>query len=193
MLLRAKRVSQHHYPGLKPVINYGGGTWTLIGHGRQSVPVSITGKVRVTAASLFGRRSRSGGAGLAGTSPRAIPAHRTADRRGHRTCTSHLEITAAGNVQESRASNTWYQRRWPQLDGLLRRAPQPGRWLDRDCNAALNKQRIGERRWRPLELCYWPDQGALPAKGKQYPEHGYKRVRDTPPKAHQQQQPAGAQ
>ncbi|KAJ9531658.1 hypothetical protein QJQ45_021803, partial [Haematococcus lacustris] len=34
-------------------------------------------------------------------------------------------------------------------------APQPGRWLDRDCNAALNMQRIGESRWRPLELCYW--------------------------------------
>ncbi|KAJ9513616.1 hypothetical protein QJQ45_006077 [Haematococcus lacustris] len=29
-------------------------------------------------------------------------------------------------------------------------APQPGRWLDRDCNAALNMQRIGESRWRPL-------------------------------------------
>ncbi|KAJ9525005.1 hypothetical protein QJQ45_005932 [Haematococcus lacustris] len=35
--------------------------------------------------------------------------------------------------------------------------PQPGRWLDRDCNAALNMQRIGESRWRPLELCYWPE------------------------------------
>ncbi|KAJ9509146.1 hypothetical protein QJQ45_001638 [Haematococcus lacustris] len=44
-------------------------------------------------------------------------------------------------------------------------APQPGRWLDRDCNAALNMQRIGESRWRPLELCYCRDQGALPAKG----------------------------
>ncbi|KAJ9531896.1 hypothetical protein QJQ45_021993 [Haematococcus lacustris] len=71
-------------------------------------------------------------------------------------------------------------------------APQPGRWLDRDCNAALNMQRIGESRWRPLELCYWPDQGALPAKGKEYPEHGYKRLRDKPPKAQQQQQPAAA-
>ncbi|KAJ9534954.1 hypothetical protein QJQ45_029611, partial [Haematococcus lacustris] len=30
--------------------------------------------------------------------------------------------------------------------------PQPGRWLDRDCNAALNMQRIGESRWQPLEL-----------------------------------------
>ncbi|KAJ9512361.1 hypothetical protein QJQ45_012863 [Haematococcus lacustris] len=73
-------------------------------------------------------------------------------------------------------------------------APQPGRWLDRDCNSALNMQRIGESRWRPLELCYWPDQGALPAKGKEYPEHGYKRLRDKPPKAQeQQQQPAEAQ
>ncbi|KAJ9519781.1 hypothetical protein QJQ45_013449 [Haematococcus lacustris] len=72
-------------------------------------------------------------------------------------------------------------------------APQPVRWLDRDCNAALNMQRIGESRWRPLELCYWPAQGALPAKGKEYPGLGYKRLRDKPPKAQQQQQPAEAQ
>ncbi|KAJ9525845.1 hypothetical protein QJQ45_009270 [Haematococcus lacustris] len=71
-------------------------------------------------------------------------------------------------------------------------APQPGRWLDRDCNAALNMQRIGESRWRPLELCFWPDQGALPVKGKEYPGLGYKRLRDKPPKA-QEQQPAEAQ
>ncbi|KAJ9518363.1 hypothetical protein QJQ45_010298 [Haematococcus lacustris] len=61
--------------------------------------------------------------------------------------------------------------------------PQPGRWLDRDCNAALNMQRIGESRWRPLELCWWPEQGALPAKGKEDPGLGYKRLRDKPPKA----------
>ncbi|KAJ9525091.1 hypothetical protein QJQ45_017350 [Haematococcus lacustris] len=67
-------------------------------------------------------------------------------------------------------------------------APQPGRWLDRDCNAALNMQRNGESKWRPLELCYWPEQGKLPAKGKEYPGLGYKRLRDKPPKA--QQQPA---
>ncbi|KAJ9519284.1 hypothetical protein QJQ45_017942 [Haematococcus lacustris] len=70
-------------------------------------------------------------------------------------------------------------------------APQPGRWLDRDCNAALNMQRIGESRWRPLELCCWPEQGALPAKGKEYTGLGYKRLRDKPPKA-QEQQPAVA-
>ncbi|KAJ9513414.1 hypothetical protein QJQ45_005965 [Haematococcus lacustris] len=75
---------------------------------------------------------------------------------------------------------------------IAKPAPQPGRWLNRDCNAALNMQRIGESRWRPLELCYWPDQGALPAKGKEYPGLGYKRLRDKAPKA-QQQQPAEAQ
>ncbi|KAJ9522460.1 hypothetical protein QJQ45_008255 [Haematococcus lacustris] len=72
-------------------------------------------------------------------------------------------------------------------------APQPGRWLDRDCNAALTMQRIGESKWRALELCYWPEQGALPAKGKEYPGLGYKRLRDKQPKAQQQQQPAVAQ
>ncbi|KAJ9525806.1 hypothetical protein QJQ45_009310 [Haematococcus lacustris] len=71
-------------------------------------------------------------------------------------------------------------------------APQPGRWLDRDCNAALNMQRIGESKWRPLELCFWPEQGKLPAKGKEYPGLGYKRLRDKPPQA-QEQQPAVAQ
>ncbi|KAJ9534165.1 hypothetical protein QJQ45_002166 [Haematococcus lacustris] len=59
----------------------------------------------------------------------------------------------------------------------------------RDKDSALNMQRIGESKWRPLELCYWPDQGALPAKGKEYPGLGYKRLRDKPPKAQQQQAP----
>ncbi|KAJ9520533.1 hypothetical protein QJQ45_007417 [Haematococcus lacustris] len=61
--------------------------------------------------------------------------------------------------------------------------PQPGNWLDRDCNAALTMQRIGESRWRPLELCWWPDQAALPAKGREYPGLGYKQLQDKPPKA----------
>ncbi|KAJ9517865.1 hypothetical protein QJQ45_004196 [Haematococcus lacustris] len=70
--------------------------------------------------------------------------------------------------------------------------PRPGRWVDRDRNAMLNMQRIGESRWRPLELCWWPEQGKLPAKGKEYSGLGYKRLRDRPPQA-QQQQPAAAQ
>ncbi|GFH18771.1 hypothetical protein HaLaN_15627 [Haematococcus lacustris] len=53
--------------------------------------------------------------------------------------------------------------------------------------------RIGESRWRPLELCWWPEQTALAAKGKEYPGLGYKRLRDKPPKAQQQQKPAEAQ
>ncbi|KAJ9518711.1 hypothetical protein QJQ45_018709, partial [Haematococcus lacustris] len=53
---------------------------------------------------------------------------------------------------------------------------------------ACCKVRIGESRWRPWELCWWPEQGKLPAKGKDYPGLGYKRLRDKPPKAHQQQQ-----
>ncbi|KAJ9509429.1 hypothetical protein QJQ45_001874 [Haematococcus lacustris] len=70
----------------------------------------------------------------------------------------------------------------------------PTAWqvANRDCNAASNMQRIGESKWRPLELCWWPEQGKLPAKGKEYPGLGYKRLRDKPPKA-QQQQPAVAQ
>ncbi|KAJ9518004.1 hypothetical protein QJQ45_004334 [Haematococcus lacustris] len=68
-------------------------------------------------------------------------------------------------------------------------APQAGRWLDRDCNAVLNMQRIGESRWRPLELCWWPEQGKLPAKGKEYPGLGYKRLQEKPPKT----QPGAAQ
>ncbi|KAJ9514299.1 hypothetical protein QJQ45_012308 [Haematococcus lacustris] len=55
--------------------------------------------------------------------------------------------------------------------------------------AEWNTQRRQESRWRPLELCFWPDQGALPAKGKEYPGLGYKRLRDKPPKAQQQQAP----
>ncbi|KAJ9527817.1 hypothetical protein QJQ45_000379 [Haematococcus lacustris] len=61
-------------------------------------------------------------------------------------------------------------------------APQPGRWVDRDCDAALNMQRIVESTWRPLQLCWWPEQGKLPSKGKEYPELGYKRLRDRPPR-----------
>ncbi|KAJ9515685.1 hypothetical protein QJQ45_002673 [Haematococcus lacustris] len=56
-------------------------------------------------------------------------------------------------------------------------APQPGGWVDRDCNAALNMHmRIGKSKWRPLELCCWPGMPGMPAKGKEYPELGYKRL-----------------
>ncbi|GFH11354.1 hypothetical protein HaLaN_06839 [Haematococcus lacustris] len=44
-------------------------------------------------------------------------------------------------------------------------------------SALQGVQRIGESRWRPLELCWWPDLPELLAKGKEYPELGYKRRR----------------
>ncbi|KAJ9534246.1 hypothetical protein QJQ45_006964 [Haematococcus lacustris] len=55
-------------------------------------------------------------------------------------------------------------------------APQTDRWVDRDWNAALNMQRIGESRWRPLELCWWPDLPAQPAMGEDYQGLGYERL-----------------
>ncbi|KAJ9506581.1 hypothetical protein QJQ45_018509 [Haematococcus lacustris] len=76
--------------------------------------------------------------------------------------------------------------------------PQPGRWVDQDCDAALNMQHNFEH------AAHWGEQVApagavlvaglpqLPAKGKEYPGLGYKQQRDRPPKA-QQQQPATAQ
>ncbi|KAJ9530634.1 hypothetical protein QJQ45_014736, partial [Haematococcus lacustris] len=62
-----------------------------------------------------------------------------------------------------------------------KRAPLGGRWLDRDTNACLNFQRIGESMQRPLELCSWKDREALPPIGKEY-QQGYKRVNDRLPK-----------
>ncbi|KAJ9516396.1 hypothetical protein QJQ45_011061 [Haematococcus lacustris] len=62
-----------------------------------------------------------------------------------------------------------------------------GKWVDRDCNAALNLQRAGESKWRPLELCRWPHRGRLPAQGKEYPALGFKKLRDRAPKAQAQQ------
>ncbi|KAJ9517206.1 hypothetical protein QJQ45_009041 [Haematococcus lacustris] len=58
-----------------------------------------------------------------------------------------------------------------------------GKWVDRDCNAALNMQRAGESKWRPLELCRWPHRAWLPAKGREYPALGFKKRRDRAPKA----------
>ncbi|KAJ9520243.1 hypothetical protein QJQ45_030272, partial [Haematococcus lacustris] len=60
----------------------------------------------------------------------------------------------------------------------------PRRWLDRDTNACLNFQRIGESMQRPLELCSWKDREALPPVGKEY-QQGYKRVNDQLPKVRQ--------
>ncbi|KAJ9508610.1 hypothetical protein QJQ45_012159 [Haematococcus lacustris] len=62
-----------------------------------------------------------------------------------------------------------------------------GKWVDRDCNAALNLQRAGESKWRPLELCRWQHRGRLPAQGKEYPALGFRKLRERAPKAQAQQ------
>ncbi|GFH07256.1 hypothetical protein HaLaN_02036 [Haematococcus lacustris] len=43
-------------------------------------------------------------------------------------------------------------------------------------HAALNLQRAGESKWRPLELCRRKHQAAAPAKGKEYPALGFKKL-----------------
>ncbi|KAJ9518108.1 hypothetical protein QJQ45_010034 [Haematococcus lacustris] len=72
-------------------------------------------------------------------------------------------------------------------------ASEPGPSTSLPAKRSKRTKRIGESRWRPLELCWWPKQGKLRAKGKEYPGLGYKRLRDRPPKAQEQQQPAVAQ
>ncbi|KAJ9529229.1 hypothetical protein QJQ45_007910 [Haematococcus lacustris] len=62
-----------------------------------------------------------------------------------------------------------------------------GKWVDRDCNAALNLQRAGESKWRPLELCRWQHRARHPAQGKEYPALGFKKLRERAPKAQAQQ------
>ncbi|KAJ9509907.1 hypothetical protein QJQ45_011492 [Haematococcus lacustris] len=62
-----------------------------------------------------------------------------------------------------------------------------GKWVDRDCNAALNLKRAVESKWRPLELCRWPHRGRLPAQGKEYPALGFKKLRERAPKGQAQQ------
>ncbi|GFH19525.1 hypothetical protein HaLaN_16482 [Haematococcus lacustris] len=69
-----------------------------------------------------------------------------------------------------------------------RRATRPADWKP-PAGQMEHRLRIGESRWRPLELCWWPEQGKLPVKGKEYPGLGYKRLRDKPPKT----QPAATQ
>ncbi|KAJ9526447.1 hypothetical protein QJQ45_009916 [Haematococcus lacustris] len=71
--------------------------------------------------------------------------------------------------------------------------PQPGRWLDRDCNEALNMQRIGRAGGAHWSCATGQTRQLCQRKGKVYPGLGYKRVRDKPPLANEQQPPAVAQ
>ncbi|KAJ9509359.1 hypothetical protein QJQ45_001799 [Haematococcus lacustris] len=90
-----------------------------------------------------------------------------------------------GQVQNRLLRSAWSKR----FEALLHQATPGdlGKWVDMDCNAALNLQRAGESKWRPLELCRWEHRGAAPAKGKEYPALGFKKLRDRAPKALAQQ------
>ncbi|KAJ9508846.1 hypothetical protein QJQ45_028162 [Haematococcus lacustris] len=101
-----------------------------------------------------------------------------------------------GQVQDRLLRSAWSKRFEAPVRGLMwcpwlaQATPgELGKWVDRDCNAALNLQRAGESKWRPLKLCRWPHRGRLPAQGKEYPALGFKKLRERAPKA-QAQQPA---
>ncbi|KAJ9507285.1 hypothetical protein QJQ45_006356 [Haematococcus lacustris] len=65
-----------------------------------------------------------------------------------------------GQVQDRLLRPAWSKRFEAMVRGLMwcpwlaQATPgNLGKWVDRDCNAALNIQRAGESKWRPLELC----------------------------------------
>ncbi|KAJ9530397.1 hypothetical protein QJQ45_000770 [Haematococcus lacustris] len=99
-----------------------------------------------------------------------------------------------GQVQNRLLRSAWSQRSKAPVRGLMW-CPQLhqatpgdlGKWVDRDCNAVLNLQRAGESKWCPLELCRWQHRARLPAKGKEYPALGSKKLQDRAPKAQTQQ------
>ncbi|KAJ9517026.1 hypothetical protein QJQ45_009106 [Haematococcus lacustris] len=99
-----------------------------------------------------------------------------------------------GQVQDRLLRSAWSKRFEAPVRGLMwcpwlaQATPGDlGKWVDRDCNTALNLPRAGESKWRPLELCSWPHRGRLPAQGKEYPALGCKKLRDRAPKAQAQQ------
>ncbi|KAJ9518339.1 hypothetical protein QJQ45_010189 [Haematococcus lacustris] len=81
-----------------------------------------------------------------------------------------------GQVQNRLLRSAWSKRFEAPVRGLMwcpwlaQATPGDlGKWVDRDCNAALNLRWAGESKWRPLELCRWPHRGRHPAQGKEYP------------------------
>ncbi|KAJ9527342.1 hypothetical protein QJQ45_025615 [Haematococcus lacustris] len=90
-----------------------------------------------------------------------------------------------GQVQHRLLQSAWSKRFEAPVRGLMwcpwlaQATPgKLGKWVDRDCNAALNLQRIGEAPWRPLELCRWQCRGAAPAKGKELRNHVQKLLQE---------------
>ncbi|KAJ9519778.1 hypothetical protein QJQ45_013455 [Haematococcus lacustris] len=102
-----------------------------------------------------------------------------------------------GQVQHRLLRSAWSKRLEAPVRGLMwcpeldQATPgELGKWVDRDCNAALNLQRAGESKWRPLELCRWKDRGTAPAEGKEHPGLGSKKLRDRAPAADRAPSPA---
>ncbi|KAJ9524098.1 hypothetical protein QJQ45_022546 [Haematococcus lacustris] len=143
------------------------GSGALIAHGPQGlvVPRVALYPLKQGVQQLVGGELMPGCSSWAATQPAAseprpsTPAKRTKAEQA----TEPTQPTRGRGKAQGKAANA-------------KPTPHPGRWLDRDCNAALNMQRNGESRRRPLELCWWQDQAALPAKGKGYPGLGYKRA-----------------
>ncbi|KAJ9508594.1 hypothetical protein QJQ45_012137 [Haematococcus lacustris] len=82
-----------------------------------------------------------------------------------------------GQVQNRLLRSAWSKRFEAPVRGLMwclqlhQATPGDlGKWVDRDCNEALNLQRAGERKWRPLELCrYGEEVGSLPHRRNRFP------------------------
>ncbi|KAJ9517701.1 hypothetical protein QJQ45_004001 [Haematococcus lacustris] len=94
-----------------------------------------------------------------------------------------------GQVQHRLLRSAWSKRSEAPVRGLMwcpkldQATPGDiGKWVDRGCNATLNLQHIGEAQWRPLELCRWKHRARLPAKGKEYPALGFKKLQDKHPR-----------
>ncbi|KAJ9507258.1 hypothetical protein QJQ45_006385 [Haematococcus lacustris] len=76
----------------------------------------------------------------------------------------------AGQAQRRLMGSAWSRRYEASVPGLMccpwldQTTPRDiGNWVDRDCNAALNLQRAGESKLRPLALCRWPHRARAPA------------------------------
>ncbi|KAL6763718.1 hypothetical protein V8C86DRAFT_3129513 [Haematococcus lacustris] len=74
---------------------------------------------------------------------------------------------------------------------FMRDKDQGAKHLDQELDEYFKTKPTNQA--KPAAVATEPAAGALPAKGKEYPGLGYKRLRDKPPKAQEQQQPAEAQ
>ncbi|KAJ9507365.1 hypothetical protein QJQ45_006335 [Haematococcus lacustris] len=99
----------------------------------------------------------------------------------------------AGQVQNRLLRSVWSKRFEAAVRGLILCPPLhqttwgKSKWVDRDCNAALNLQQAAGGPWRPLELCWCQHRPRAPGKGKEYPAMGFKKLRDRAPTASDQQ------